>query len=210
MSPAPLTCLRIFAHWSAYEKIKENDPLHTEIEAELVYLKHPFDPDLCSKLTKLPAGFRNLALSRKLSIQCVDFIQDIMLTAEGDNDESSGISKTSDMLLRKPGLTILERLLATALSTYMALGHTQTSAPNPNYVMLIQHQIKLFASSEAWYSCSLDVLDWACLMLRATTERNTASWRWADATLHTRKISDERRAALGVAFLPIPPDVCSF
>ena len=41
-------------------------------------------------------------------------------------------------------------------------------------------------------------------MLRAATEKDTMSWRWANAQLKSRIVSDDRWEELSNAIIPIP------
>lgn len=187
--------------WSAHKRMQKNSPLYGKTSSDLVYPKHPFPADLCLKLTSFPAGFRELALSKKLSIQSIDFVDLVLIAARDSGEVSSALSSTSDELLGKPGLTTLERLVAIALGAYNA---RQSSRPIPVFLVYLQEQVKILASKSDIYTCDPDVLDWACLILRASTERNTGSWRWADSKLQGNDLSELRRKQLEEAFLPIP------
>jgi hypothetical protein len=51
-----------------------------------------------------------------------------------------------------------------------------------------------------------DALEWAACMLRATTERGSDAWIWADRMLESGDglIADDRRIRLEMAFFEIP------
>ena len=48
-----------------------------DIEQPLKYPSYPFPVEWCTKLSELPAGFRDLALSRELSEEMTDVILDL-------------------------------------------------------------------------------------------------------------------------------------
>lgn len=187
----------------------ENNLLQAEIGPDLVYPGHPFPPNLCLMLTRFPSGFRELALSRKLSMQCINFINLIVLSLKDGCEVKDALSATSDELLGKPRLTTLERLLATALSARNIYAERKITTPNPVYSIYVQKQVVLLASSPDIQFCDPDVLNWSCLMLRATTEKGTDSWRWADTKLRMTAMTDKRQDELGASFLPIMQDTLS-
>ena len=187
--------------WSAHKKIQESSLLYGKAGIDLVYPRHPFPADLCLRLTSFPAGFRELALTRKLSMQSIDFIHLVLLSSRDSGEVSSALSSTSDELLGKPGLTTLERLIAIALSAYNAL---RSARPIPVFLLYFQEQVRILASKPDICTCDLGVLDWACMMIRTFTETDTGSWRWADSMLQGKYLSDLRREQLNEAFLPVP------
>jgi hypothetical protein len=202
-----LTYYRTFAAWSAFERTRETNLQNTGVKSELTYPEHPFPADLCLKLTAFPNGFRELALTGRLSIQCIHFVHLIvLLSSKSGCDVPTHLSLLSDELLGKSGLTTLERLLASTLSAYNILvcSERQVASPNPAWSMYINQQIERSVSSPALDSCDRDFMDWTCLMLKATTEKDTVSWQWANAQLQRRIVSDDRREELGNAFIPIP------
>lgn len=195
--------------WSAHEKMRDNNLLHAETDTELTYPKHPFSADLCRKLTGFPRGFREMALSRKLSIECIDYVHLMVLSSKDGSKSTEALSGASDEFLGRSGLTTLERLLATAVCAYNINAERSFITPNPLSLMYVEEQVRIIASSRDMDRCDKDVLEWACLMLRATTEKGTESWRWADTRLRIRTVSDARRKDLGEAFLPIPSGIPS-
>lgn len=44
---------------------------------DLDYPTHPFSPDLCDTIAKLPIGFSDIALSRQLSLQMIELLVDL-------------------------------------------------------------------------------------------------------------------------------------
>jgi hypothetical protein len=75
--------------------------------------------------------------------------------------------------------------------------------------MYLDQQIERSVSSPDLDSCDQDFMDWTCLMLRAITANDTKSWRWANARLKGRIVSDERWEELEKAFIPIPESIHS-
>jgi hypothetical protein len=61
-----------------------------------------------------------------------------------------------------------------------------------------------------------DALDWASLMMCATTKKSSGGWTWADRMLkrmgpdQTVVMSGDRIKVLGKAFIEIPMAACAF
>jgi hypothetical protein len=199
-----LICFSIFSAWRSHQIMLQTTSLYREMAGDVFYPEHPFSAELCTKLTRFPPGFRELALSRKLSVDCVDYIHLIVVACTDGLEHNEALSIPPDGILGRSGLTTLERLLATALSTYGFYVERRTRSPSTSFVMYVQQQVRLLAFSAEIFTCDPDVLAWSCLMLRATADPSSDLWRWADARLRTMGVSASRQVELGEAFLPIP------
>jgi hypothetical protein len=171
---------------------------------KLFYPKHPFPPQLCQKIGRFSTGFQELALSRKLTIQLIDFLYLTVLSAQVSCEEAGALSSTADEVLGIPGLTTLERVLGTALTTYNIHAERNLRTPSPSFRLYIQSQFRVVVARSDILACDPDALDWACLIFKATTKEDTDSWRWAAARLCGIQTSDSRQQFLGRSFLPIP------
>jgi hypothetical protein len=173
--------------------------VHKSAAPELIYPEHPFSPDLCRKITAFPSGFRELALSRKLSMRFIDHLHLILR-----GDESKIGANSMDLLNCTHGTT-LERTLAIVLSAYtMFLERNLTKRPPSLYpTIYLQRQTKLLISDPDLRSCHSNVLAWGCLVLKSTTESDTDLWKWTDAQLHTMRVTEGRRKELEDSFLTI-------
>ena len=176
-----------------------------DVKPSLTYPAHPFPPALCLKITAFPRGFQELALARKLSIECINFVHLIVLTSKAGYEVPTHLTLVSDKLLGESRLTTLERLLVSTLSSYdiYVSSERQVASPNPAWSMYVDQQVEKSVSSDS-LNLDTDLTDWTCLMLRATTGKNTASWHWADAQLQKRIMSDDRREKLEKDFISIP------
>jgi hypothetical protein len=180
-----------------------------EVETKLLYPEHPFPPHLCQKITRLSVRFQELALSKKLSIQFIDFLHLTVLSAQGSCEETGALSTTADEVLGISGLTTLERVLATALTTYNLYTERNCMTPSPSYGLYIQRQFRVLGAKPDILVCDTDAMEWAYLMIRATTEKDTDLWQWADARLRAMQVSDSKQHQLGRAFFPIPQTTSS-
>jgi hypothetical protein len=199
-----LKCNRTFAAFSAFQRTRQIDLQNVEVQQELIYPEHPFHADLCRKVTAFPDGFRELALAGKLSLQCIHYVHLVLQLSQNNGYEV--LSLAWDELLGKPGLSVLERLMGSTLSAYTVLvcSERQVASPNPAWLRYIHQQIERSVSSPDQAFCDQDFVDWTCLMLRAATEKDTKSWRWANAQLKGGIVSHDRREELSNAFIPIP------
>lgn len=76
-----------------------NEPGHRI--STLTYPGHPFSPDLCEVVSKLPEGFSEVALSRSIAIEFISFL--VKLTELVKRTASAQAERLKD---RRPGLTM--------------------------------------------------------------------------------------------------------
>ena len=70
--------------------------------------------------------------------------------------------------------------------------------------MYVQQQVRILAASSEIHTCDPDVLTWACLMLRATTEKGDELRQRANARLCLIEVSESKQNELEDAFLLLP------
>ena len=86
----------------------------------LVYSKHPCEPALCGKISRMPVGLRELLLHQKLSAQFIYALGGAENLGQKEDDGSTfAIATSVDRLLKIPRLKNLERLLALTLLGYL-------------------------------------------------------------------------------------------
>lgn len=175
-----------------------------ETKIELFYPSHPFPTYLCQKIARLSPGFRELALSQKFSVQFIDFLYLTTLSAQLSSEDTGTLSVTADEVLGMSSLTTLERVLGTALTTYNIYLERRFRTLTGTHQFYVQRRFEVLIAMPDILGCNADALQWACLILRATTEENTDTWRWANARLRAMQVSDCRQRVLERAFLPIP------
>jgi hypothetical protein len=176
-----------------------------DIRTELFYPSHPFPAYLCQKIARFPLGFRELALSGQLSVQFIDFLYLTVLSAQLNSEDVGSLSTVADDVLGMSSLTTLEFVLGIALTAYNMYFERKLRTVTGGNPFYLQRRVKVLAARSDILACDPDALEWACLSLRATTEKDANLWRWADAWLRATQTSDYRRQrVLGRAFLPIP------
>jgi hypothetical protein len=178
--------------------------LSGDIDTKLSYPAYPFPPHLCRKISRFSPGFQNLATSRKLSVQVINFFSLTVFSGRSSSEEAGALSTTADEVLSISELTTLERVLGIALTMYSIYAERSLRTPIPSFFSYIQSQFRVLTERTDLLSCDRDALDWACLIFIATTEESTDSWQWADGRLRVMQISERRQRELGQAFLPIP------
>lgn len=162
------------------------------------------------KVARLPIGLRKLVLRKKLSAQFIHALDgaENLLDQEEDDGSTFAIATSIDRLLKIPEVTYLERLLALTL-----LGYLLYSKGNLKLTVIgLQAHVRLLpARRKAYVSSQLeeDALDWAALMLCATTVKGSDTWKWADRILNTDSIqftlmSEDRQKLLEEAFFKLP------
>ena len=197
----------VFDCWTAHQqmvKYQQRLYLDSSSGSTLVYPEHPFPPSLCEAIPRSPTGFRDLALSRKLSLQIMAFLCLTLEFAGTSGKEDIIVSMTADAVLIIATLTTLERVLAAALGTYNVYAERNLRPPNPICRLYIQSHFTVLAENLNLGSCDPDALEWACLMLKATTEKGSNIWRWADRQLRRTCPNECRQRELSRAFLPVP------
>lgn len=199
-------------------KAKQIDKAYIAVQSKsrqrklvLVYPKHPFEPALCEMISRLPIGFGELALHRRLSIQFIHALDEAMtvLNQGKDVEPTAAIAHCIDGVANASELTPLERLLAYTLLAHCFfcgdLSHASSLGLQANMRSLpLDREVYVVGQLEE------DALDWAALMLCATTEEGSDAWNWAERIsqstgLDTLTLIPERRQkVLERAFFKIP------
>ena len=186
-----------------------------------VYPGYPFKPTLGQKISKLPVGFRELALGGRFSIQFIDLLEEatVLSRSEFRDKGSAGAivfailgdycwPKSNDEMVNTPKIKPLERVLVFALLAYC---HCLGGHSVPSVEVNLRAHIRSFPRNRDFYVLGEpeeNALDWAALILRATTESTSDAWTWAAQMLYTTTmISEHRQMLLEKAFFPIPRPV---
>jgi len=110
-------------------------PLHSSVATKLVYPDHPFSPDLCRKITTFSPSFREMALSRKLSVQVIDHLYLVVTLGRSD------IASNTLDLLGYSYETTMERMLAITLGTYTIYMRRHLTNDSTSPMLLIYLQL---------------------------------------------------------------------
>ncbi|KAJ9607366.1 hypothetical protein H2200_008439 [Cladophialophora chaetospira] len=136
----------------AYHENKKLSIATTESNIKLEYPSHPFPPDLCITIAKLPEGFRDLALSSSLSLQIIALLSRI---SEWINQMECGrpkgvlpLGEPNGTYLRQThaclelvplhGLSVLERAICTAVVIMTTETFNKSKQQNPVHRRLIE------------------------------------------------------------------------
>jgi hypothetical protein len=201
-STVELISIRIEAAVSAREK-------NLKPQQRLSYPKHPFWPDLCEKISKLPAGFRKLALTGMLSLSLIDFLGDLGSQLRDDTRKKavSGVLTHSVTLFDIPELTVIEHWIVGILLSFCIAIDGTVRGPgfvNPIHKVRVHAQVMRLVKNSDIASCDPDFLAWAAFVLRATTEPGSEPWQWADRFIGSVPMKAGREEELEEAFWPIP------
>lgn len=102
-----------------------------------------------------------------------------------------------------PSFTTSEILVATAIGACSLRFAAEGGNTIPQLHLQAQAQ-QLASDAEGLARCNQDAVLWAQLMIRATTERTTSSWRWASSSLSLVMVTEKKLHEIGKAFHPIP------
>jgi hypothetical protein len=116
--------------------------LSGDIDTKLSYPAHPFPPHLCREISRFSPGFQNLATSRKLSVQFINFFSLTVFSGRSSSEEAGALSTTADEVLGISELTTLERVLGIALTTYSIYAERSLRTPIPSFFPYIQSQFR--------------------------------------------------------------------
>lgn len=199
---------QVEAAWTTFEARK------TDVEradTKLTYPAHPFSPALCNQISKLPSGFRELALRHRLSLQFINVMEDVLQRMEDENAPSSvAITSIMEDVITHPDLTALERALANAvISCCIAKVRKREGVP-PSVEIARQLHARSFPFGRGMYSEGSpeeDSFDWAALVLRATSNKDSIAWNWANQRINsgsTGLVLGARGTDLQKSFLEIP------
>lgn len=182
------------------------------------YPKHPFNPALCHKISRLPIGFHELALRGRCSLQFIDLVEEVTALSRsqvpdrgsagaivfailGDYCWPTSNNATVKSLMASP----LERVLTFTLLAYC---HCLGGHSVPSVEVNLQAHIRTFPRNRDFYvldKSEENALDWASLMLRATTESTSGAWTWAAQILYATTITTEtKQRLLEEIFFKIP------
>jgi hypothetical protein len=199
---------QIEAAWTTFEA-RKTDVQQTD--TELTYPAHPFSPALCHQISKLPTGFQELALRHRLSLQFISVLRDVLHRMEDDKAPSSvAVTSIMEDVITHPELTALERALAIAvISCCVAKARTREGVP-PSVEISRQLHARSFPFGRGMYnegSLEEASFDWAALVLRATTNKDSTAWNWADQRINSGSTGlalGARSTSLQKDFLEIP------
>ncbi len=147
----PLTSSRLESLW-AYHENKKLTIATTESSIKLDYPRHPFPPDVCITIAKLPEGLRDLALSSTLSLQIIGLLSRVSdWVSQLQSGRKQGVlplgepngtylQQTHACLEMIPlhGLSVLERALCAAVATMTTETFNKTKQQNPVHRRLIE------------------------------------------------------------------------
>ncbi|KAK5203599.1 hypothetical protein LTR47_011592 [Exophiala xenobiotica] len=159
-----------------------NQPTNIALKPELHYPKHPFTPQLCDLISRLPQGFAEVALTGLLSVEVVE-----ALTVFESN---FSLSSTAIELMRAPlldDLTPLETSICFALSRYrqrIASRQRDTNIIVQRYLQVVANAQSMSAGAITGFSESfsqslkmhryqgviVDCLAWIVVVAAATSK----------------------------------------
>ena len=175
------------------------------METKAERLEHPFPPDLCTKIGRLPEGFRELSLTTELSRPHIDALEaSTGWIQRGDGSPAQIMA----ILMALPDSTPTACLLSQTLFGYIfsILGYGQLDQSQVRVGHLImQTTIGRLKSGVTFDKCSPDFVVWAYLVLQHTTEKiEPESWRWATQKMSSIHVDLEMLQKLEADFLPVP------
>ena len=177
---------QVEAAWTTFEARKTDVK---QAETGLKYPDHPFSPALCYQISKLPSSFRELALRRRLSLQFIGVMEETLHRMKDNNATSSvAIISIMDHFITRPEVTSLERILAITVISCCAFKAKAREGISPSVEIARQLHARSFPSGRGMYSEGSpeeDSLDWAALVLRATTNRDSTTWNWANQRINS-------------------------
>ncbi|KIW78322.1 hypothetical protein Z517_08157 [Fonsecaea pedrosoi CBS 271.37] len=136
----------------AYHENKKMSISTTEVSIKLQYPKHPFPPDLCTLIAKLPDGFREISLSGSLCVQIITVLARVTeWVAQLQGSRKKGVLALGDPngtymkqtqacleLVPLRGLNTLERVLCSALAAVTTETFRQSRQQNPVHRRLVE------------------------------------------------------------------------
>ncbi|OCT53722.1 hypothetical protein CLCR_09974 [Cladophialophora carrionii] len=142
---------RLESLW-AYHENRKLTIATTETHIKLEYPKHPFPPELCVTIAKLPDGFRELALSATLSLQIIALLSNVSEWVSqmqyGRKKNVLPLGEPNGTYLRQThmclelvplrGLDVLERAICAAIATVTTETFNKTKQQNPVHRRMIE------------------------------------------------------------------------
>ena len=136
----------------AYHENKKLTISTTESSIKIKYPEHPFPPDLCIEIAKLPEGFRELALSATLSLQIIhllsnvtEWVKQLQLGRKKGvlpiGEPTGTFMQQTHVCLELVGihqLSVLERAICAAIATLTTETFNKNTQQNPVHRRLIE------------------------------------------------------------------------
>lgn len=171
---------------------------------KFIYPNHPFPAKLCLKISKMPAGFRELCLSRILSTPLIEIAERIGLWADArraadsqTEPQKSALDKSNFThgarcieLLKNPAATINEQLVAVALLAYCMFMDRSKQV-----FFLLNAYLQIHSSFLANNICACPRYKWypwVGMMLAATFDDGSQMWQLATKLLGPKGNSNQR------------------
>jgi hypothetical protein len=201
----------------SYHAFRETQKKQTQ--PALYYPKHPFPAQLCKSVSRFPSGFRELTLSGAFSTRFIDLLERWLPPLQNKQPAHTFLNPGGEFLDSLPLGASVERMVAVTLMAYTVWIYR----PNdPAYGQQVQARklalngIAIRRKDEAiWQSIVQagskqlpafleDVVMWALVMLRATTDCSADHWGWAERYLRAAMATKAKLKRLGYTFLPFP------
>ncbi|OQV07571.1 Fungal specific transcription factor domain-containing protein isoform 2 [Cladophialophora immunda] len=143
----------------AYHENKKLRISTTEASIKLQYPRHPFPPDLCTLIAKLPDGFREVALSGSLCVQIITMLSYVsewvkqlqgprkkgVLPLGDPNGTYMKQTQTCLELVPLRGLNTLERVLCSATAAVTTETFRKSKQQNPVHRRLVESLSEMLA-----------------------------------------------------------------
>ncbi|EXJ96101.1 hypothetical protein A1O1_01227 [Capronia coronata CBS 617.96] len=96
---ALLTTVEFYIALGQYLRVSPDDPVAVP-SVRIQYVPHPFPPDVCRYISKLPVGLAEAALSGRLSVQCIKLLTSVADWAPLVDDPQSSSEPDCDPQIR--------------------------------------------------------------------------------------------------------------
>jgi hypothetical protein len=147
----------------------------------------------------------------------LEFLDSFFSWFHDKNRHPRTITTLPHEILNVPGLTKTERLLTVALQAYINYIE-RTERPGTKTVTELEIGIlkstvteldiellkRTVGASQSFMHIDEEVLMWACLMVKATTDSGSDAQRWVDTVFSFKKFDYGRQEHLEARFLPFP------
>ena len=173
----------------------------------LSYPRQPYPADLRTQISLLPTGFADLCMTGELSTRFISMLAHWYNSPIHETTHLKSIvhlpPEAEVFLGSLPSFTTSELLVATAIGAYSLSFAAEGGNTIPQLHLQAQAQ-QVASDLKGLGQINEDAVLWAQLMIRATTERKTFSWQWANRNLSLVEVTEKRVLAIGIAFFPIP------
>ena len=180
--------------------------LNAKATKPLVYPRHPYSADLRAQISSIPKGFANLASTGELSTRFISMLVHWHCSPLHKSPLKSFTHlppEAAVFLGSLPSFTVSELLVGTAIGSYSLCFAAKGGNTIPELHLRAQVQ-QLASDATGLGRINQDAVRWAQLMIRATNERRTVSWQWADRCLSLVKVTEEKFYEIEDAFHPLP------